>query len=237
MTQKAKWYFLIPVLTLLSGSAVPQLQKEQVVVLHIIPRFQNENLHLNHYYQLISGDSILINSLRFYLSYIQLCNDSFTAGSALKTHYLIDAANPASQKVNVLFNSDLKFNAIRFIIGIDSATNYRGASEGELDPTNGMYWTWQSGYINFKLDGRSNLSSSRNKEFSLHLGGYRYPFISQQQCSIAVNKNTADIKLYIQLDQLMGQLQWEQMSQVMSPGKTAVELSKELPKIFNYVSP
>lgn len=237
MPQKVKISVLIFLLTLFSESALPHQEEQEVVVLHLMPRFQQEGLQLNHYYQLPSGDSVLISSLRFYLSHIQLCNDSFTAGSALKTHYLIDAANPASQKVNVLFNSDLKFNAIRFTIGIDSATNYKGASEGELDPTNGMYWTWQSGYINFKLDGRSNLSSSRNKEFSLHLGGYRYPFISQQQCSIAVNKNTTDIKLYIQLDQLLGQLKWEQMSQVMSPGKTAVELSKELPKIINYVSP
>ncbi len=236
MPQKVKYSVLIFLLTLFSGSALPREGKQEVV-LHLMPRFQQEGLQLNQYYHLPSGDSVLISGLRFYLSHIQLWNDSFTIGSALKTHYLIDAANPASQKVNVLFNSDLKFNTIRFTIGIDSATNYRGASEGELDPTNGMYWTWQSGFINFKLDGRSNLSSSRNKEFSLHLGGYRYPFISQQQCSIAVNKSTADIKLYIQLDQLLGQLKWEQMSQVMSPGKTAVELSKVLPKIFNYVSP
>jgi len=235
MPQKEKYSVLIFLLTLFSGSALPREGKQEVV-LHLMPRFQQEALQLNQYYQLPSGDSVLISSLRFYLSHIQLWNDSFTTGTALKTHYLIDAANPASQKITIPLNSGLKFNTIRFVIGIDSATNYRGASEGELDPTNGMYWTWQSGYINFKLDGRSNLSSSRNKEFSLHLGGYRYPFISQQQCSIAVNKNTADIKLYIQLDQLFGQLQWPQMSQVMSPGKTAVELSKELPKIFNYVS-
>lgn len=236
MSQIVKLSALIFLLTLFSGSALPRHEKQEVVVLHLMPRFQQEGLRLNHYYHLASGDSVLISGLRFYLSHIQLWNDSFKVGSTLKTHYLIDAANPASQKITVTLNSGLKFNAIRFVIGIDSATNYKGASEDELDPTNGMYWTWQSGYINFKLDGRTNLSSSRNNEFNFHLGGYRYPFITQQQCSIAVNTTSA-VSLHIQLDKLVNQLKWQQVAQVMSPGEAAVEISKELPQIINYVSP
>lgn len=236
MPQKVKYSVLIFLLTLFSGSALPSQERQEVVLLNLMPRFQQEGLQLNHYYQLPSGDSVLISSLRFYLSHIQLWSDSFTTGTALKTHYLIDVANPASQKITIPLNSGLKFNTIRFVIGIDSATNYRGASEGELDPTNGMYWTWQSGYINFKLDGRSNLSSSRNKEFNWHIGGYRYPFITQQQCTIAVNA-TSDVGLHIQLDQLVEQLKRQQTPQIMSPGKSAVELSKELPKIISCVSP
>lgn len=235
MAQKVKLSLLIFLLTLISGSAWPRQEKQEVAVLHLALLFQQEGLRLNHYYHLASGDSVLISGLRFYLSHIQLWNDSFKAGSALKTHYLIDAANPPSQKITIPLNSGLKFNTIRFVIGVDSANNYKGASEGELDPTNGMYWTWQSGYINFKLDGRTNLSSLRNREFNLHIGGYRYPFITQQQCSIAVNAASV-VGLHIQLDQLVERHKWQHVSQIMSPGKAAVELSKELPKIFNYVS-
>jgi hypothetical protein len=37
----------------------------------------------------------------------------------------------------------LKYDQIQFQLGIDSLTNVSGAMGGDLDPTKGMYWTWQ----------------------------------------------------------------------------------------------
>ena len=71
---------------------------------------------------------------------------------------------------------DTEFDAIQFNLGIDSLTNVSGALGGDLDPTKGMYWTWQNGYVNFKLQGTSDLCNNPKNEFEFHLGGYLKPF-------------------------------------------------------------
>ena len=43
--------------------------------------------------------------------------------------------------------------------------------DGDLDPVHGMYWTWQSGYIQFKLEGLLRDSAGERK-LELHLGGF-----------------------------------------------------------------
>ena len=74
----------------------------------------------------------------------------------------------------------MRFNTIAFNLGIDSITNVSGAQGGDLDPTKGMYWAWQSGFINIKLQGTSNSCPPPKNEFEFHLGGYQYPFNSLQ---------------------------------------------------------
>jgi hypothetical protein len=66
-----------------------------------------------------------------------------------------------------------KYNLLRFRIGIDSADQATGARSGSLDPLNNMYWTWNSGYIAFKLEGESSKAPPPLYRFEHHLGGYR----------------------------------------------------------------
>ncbi|MEO6960830.1 MAG: MbnP family protein, partial [Puia sp.] len=39
-----------------------------------------------------------------------------------------------------------------------------------------MFWTWNSGYIAFKMEGRSPESAEPAHTFSYHIGGYRSPY-------------------------------------------------------------
>jgi hypothetical protein len=66
-----------------------------------------------------------------------------------------------------------KYNVLRFRIGIDSVDQASGARSGSLDPLNNMYWTWNSGYIAFKLEGESSKAPPPLYRFEHHLGGYR----------------------------------------------------------------
>ena len=61
--------------------------------------------------------------------------------------------------------SNIPFSKLKFQLGIDSLTNVSGAMGGDLDPTKGMYWTWQSGYINMKIEGKSNSCKTRKNQF------------------------------------------------------------------------
>ena len=38
-----------------------------------------------------------------------------------------------------------------------------------------MFWTWNSGYIFLKLDGKSPASSAPGHIFEYHIGGYKKP--------------------------------------------------------------
>ena len=72
-----------------------------------------------------------------------------------------------------------------------------------------MYWTWQSGYINFKIEGNSPLCSSSKSKFAFHIGGFQHPFNAIQH--IVLDKNSAsDITVEIKLDDFFKSVQLDQ---------------------------
>ena len=95
----------------------------------------------------------------------------------------------------------------------------------DLDPMNGMYWTWQSGYINVKLEGKSNRCQTRNHIFQYHIGGYTLPFYPIQHLGFKLNQKK-DIKFRIDIEKIMDNIDISKLNEIMSPRKEAVEISK-----------
>ena len=90
-----------------------------------------------------------------------------------------------------------------------------------------MYWTWQSGYINFKLEGTSSLCPARKNKFYWHIGGYSPPYNTLRQVSLKTNG-----KVSIQLDKLFEEIDISEEYQVMSPSDGAVQIADKLPSLF-----
>jgi hypothetical protein len=111
----------------------------------IEPTYESKPLILDSTY----SDQTRITSLRFYIGNIKLMKDTQIVFEH-PSYQLMDAKFTETLKITV---PKVSFNKIAFSIGIDSLTNNQGALTDDLDPQNGMYWTWQSGYINFKLEG------------------------------------------------------------------------------------
>ena len=136
---------------------------------HVSACFGVADLELNQTYSLHSNesaDSVYFSSVKFFLSLVADVND----------HVLFDAEQSS---ISIIQTNELK----SVNLGIDSITNVSGAMGGVLDPSLGMYWTWQSGYINAKLEGvfwKDGLGS----EFQFHLGGYASPFNSYRKISL-----------------------------------------------------
>ncbi len=74
-----------------------------------------------------------------------------------------------------------EYNQLTFIVGVDSLRNTMNISRrtGVLDPAssmdNGMYWSWNSGYIFFKIEGESPAAPADptgNHKFRYHIGGF-----------------------------------------------------------------
>lgn len=207
----------------LIGSVFSQTGKIQ---LSITPTFGVNALHVTDAGFQTNDSSILqITELKFYISKIQFLKNGKVVIEEMNSFHLVDAANEKPFSVSIDNKQNIPFDELRINLGIDSATNVSGAMGGDLDPTKGMYWTWQSGFINFKLEGKCNVCQTRNKEFTFHLGGYQQPFYALQMLSFPL-KNTNQINLIVDAKKILHQIDLEKINQIMSPSHEAVLLSK-----------
>lgn len=197
----------------------------------IVPKFMEENLQLNEVYN-FEKDTLIITNLKFYISNLRYYkNDSLVCTSRKRAH-LIDFASVKS--LQIAEERLLEYDKIVFNIGIDSLTNVTGIFDGDLDPVNGMYWTWQSGYINFKLEGNATHCPARNNKFYWHIGGYLEPFYAMREIALDCNSNKP-IEIVIQLDELFKKIDVSKVYNVMSPNEKAIHIADVLPKIFKIV--
>ena len=175
--------------------------------------------------QINPNDSLAV--FRFYISDLRITANKTKHWKAPKRHYLIDF-NSASAKEVILLETPQDFmnGQIEFVLGVDSKTSAGGIGEGALDPINGMYWTWQSGYINFKMEGVSNKSPARKNRFQLHLGGFRKPYVSTQKIVLDYEYKGADPLICFDLNLFMKSIDLTNQHTIMSPSKEAVALSK-----------
>lgn len=193
--------------------------------------FNENKLELNKYILLNKSDSIFIETIKFYISNIKLAIDDSIIFQEPNSYHLIDFENISTKTISLNYPKNIIFNKIIFKLGIDSATNVSGALGGDLDPTKGMYWTWQNGYINFKLEGKSNICQSRNNEFQYHLGGYVYPNNAIQEITLNI-KNINSLNININLDNLLPYLHLSSKNHIMSPSLESVKLSKIIANSF-----
>lgn len=163
------------------------LSYQSTAQMTILPVFGDKPITENTWYITKNGDSIQLDNVRFYMSNIQFETiDNQIVRDNVKA-YLIDIFEPNSLKI-ALPNVDFsKIKKLHFDIGIDSLTNVSGAFGGDLDPQRGMYWAWQSGYVNLKIEGRSPQCKSRKNAFQFHIGGYLPPFYALKHIELPIN--------------------------------------------------
>lgn len=206
------------------------------ITVSIMPMLGNVPLKLGStYYPSNTSDSIQIQALKFYISCVELLQSNQSMWKEPNSYHLIDIANPLSGIMNFEVPANIKYNQIRFNLGIDSLTNVSGAMGGDLDPTKGMYWTWQSGYINLKLEGTSNLCKTMHNEFGFHLGGYMEPYYSLQRIKLDL-KDTKSIVILMDIASFFNDIDLSKQNQLMSPGVEALTLSKSMAQLFKISS-
>jgi hypothetical protein len=200
------------------------------IIIDFQPHYNGDLLQLSADEYQAAKPEIVIETLRFYVGQFTLLLNDTVVWSA-QDYHLIDAADPRSYTINLKLQTTLKYDAIQFMLGIDSLTNSSGAYGGDLDPTKGMYWTWQNGYINFKLEGRSKKCPTRNHEFMFHLGGYASPFLNAQVVRLPIDANRSHT-ISLNIADFIKRLDLSSQHTFMSPSLEAVELSKMLSTLF-----
>lgn len=168
-----------------------------------------------------------INQLKYYVSSLVLLKIDEATYIEPDSYHLVDHNDEQSLTISLRLPNDIVYDALRFNIGVDSSKNMQGVHGGDLDPTNGMYWTWQSGYINFKMEAHLN-----EVELSYHIGGFMFP---NNACrNVELNTKKSDhITILVSPDILLNEVDYQTINHIMSPGETAMKLADILPTIFS----
>lgn len=177
------------------------------------------------------SENYTIETLRFYITNIELYGSNGTHFQEENSVHLIDLEDPDSWTINypsAKFNVQL--DSISFTIGTDSLTNVSGILDGDLDPIKGMYWAWNSGYINFKVEGKNRETKTA---FEYHLGGYLPPFQTARVCTFPIENVGEIIVIKLYLRRFLDQINMNERKEVMIPGPEAVELSEKLSNCFS----
>ena len=231
-----KKQFFIIIFYFFSFVGYAQSNKDSLFV-NLNLRWKNEPLELNKSY-LTKTDSLQLSTFKFYISAIEI---EFTDNSKLikkNSYHLIDIENKKSQKIALLKNTNKTISRISFNVGVDSLASVSGAMSGDLDATNGMYWAWQSGFINMKIEGKSSSCSTRNNNFHFHIGGYLKPNYALRKVNINCNDNingncNDNINLIVNLSKLFDEIDLKSTNSIMIPGQKAMKIADLSTKIFS----
>lgn len=156
----------------------------------IILEFDNvvgsQNLQLNgpQTYTNANGDQFNVTLLNYYISNIKLKKSDRTVYTVPQDscYFLVQESNAASREIELNNIPAGDYTEVTFMVGVDSLRNTMDLSKrtGILDPAahsgdDNMYWSWNSGYIFFKMEGLSPQASADaagNKKFRYHIGGF-----------------------------------------------------------------
>lgn len=165
------WLWLSSLHAQESNTATMELKFENV--------FGNQPIHFQEQYTTASGETLKFTLLNYFISNIKLIRkngEEFVLPQETGYH-LVKQSIPESKSIKLQIPKG-KYKGISFIVGVDSVRNTLRADKrgGDLDvgsAARDMYWAWNSGYIFFKMEGKSQASpDSLHNSFYYHIGGY-----------------------------------------------------------------
>lgn len=199
--------------------------------------FNGQRINTDSTYLIEQGDRLTLRNWKYYIGNLML--DEVLVQLDLGKYALIDA-----MEGKVCVSGILKpgvYRQLRFRIGIDSVDQISGVRSGALDPMNNMYWTWNSGYIAFKIEGESPSAPAPLYRFEHHLGGYRegqafQPEVTLRPENFIELRGDEQVAWNIHVDLVR---YWENSSikekpTIMQPGPAAMEQSKAIMRLFEW---
>lgn len=176
------------------------------------------------------GQAYVVSMLKFYVGNVSLHASDGTSHT-VRGYSLIDFEDETSLRIHIDSVPENTYTSVSFIVGVDSAMNDLGPQSGALDPLNGMYWTWATGYIFFKLEGTSPSSKQPKNLFTYHIGGYRAPYNNIQKIHVDLHSGGINIDIGEWIDS-GGGIDFSAQSSV-TDARAAVDIAKRLGGSFH----
>ncbi len=181
-----------------------------------------------------AGDTVIIDMCKMYLTNFKLLHQH---KEVYKENYSYHFINPLKHRDSiVLRNIKDNFDELEFYIGVDSLTNTMGVLTGDLDPVFAMYWAWNSGYINAKIEGTSSKCNTPQNRFEYHIGGYLAPYQSVQKVSVPltgkeIHNNVLDLNA--DLSTWFTDIQLSAEPSITVPSAKAVKMAQHYASMFS----
>lgn len=203
------------------------------VGLIVKPVFKGQELKVYEQYISEKKDTLSIEELRFYITDVKITYTDDTALQEDQKAWLLDINNTETLSLKVASFKNKKIKQVSFNVGVDSLSNVSGALGGALDPANGMYWAWQSGYINMKIEGTSSSCTTRKNKFRFHIGGYLPKENALRVVTVPVNKTIDDdITVIMDLSTFFNEISLKENNSIMIPGEKAMLMADYIAKMF-----
>ena len=201
---------LLAVTCLLTVNSCKQILKTDPVLINPDAKL---TIHFNHQvnglnllpdtllYTNTAGNRYSVSLFKYYVSNIQLVKEDGSLVS-LNNYTHIKAFDPlhCSGVAGAVPNG--VYVSIKFLLGIDSGRNHTGTQDGDLDPANSMFWSWNTGYIFFKHEGNFIDNASSVQPLMFHLGGDRARAAVEIPIALNIAGSEKQMDLVFDLNQL-----------------------------------
>lgn len=209
-------------------------------VWHFANKAGNALLTTGEAYNNKFGEPLIIRHFKYYISHLAV-GDSLHQFTELSSDtYLVNQAAEESCFISLPMPAG-SVHYIRFVLGVDSSKNVSGVQTGPLDPMQGMFWTWNSGYIMAKLEGRSPVSKAPGNYFTYDVGGYRKGEQAQRTIELKLEAPLSDT-LTIEADALRffygrHNIKIAEHPVCHEPGILAMQLADNYASMFSIAAP
>ena len=167
-------------------------------------------------YKTATGQAITISEVKFYIGSVLFLNKSNTVYHQ-NSYHLVDYSDTKSLSWTFDKAISQPYDEVDITIGVDSLATIAGVGKGDLDPTKGMYWTWNSGYINIKIEGRSMACPTPKHQFNFHLGGYQGESPAWTRARFPRTNKTSPMIFTIDLEHCFKSLDLSETHSIMEP--------------------
>ncbi|MCH7402199.1 MbnP family protein [Belliella kenyensis] len=138
----------------------------------------------NYRYTNNSGQKFNLTRFGYYISHIKLegpngelfideMNASADANQ-IKGYYQVVQGNSETYNIHLKGIPHGQYNKITFNLGVREDGIQEGAVGGILDrAAGGWFWNWNSGFINYIIEGHSDASLRDDNRVQIHIGGWK----------------------------------------------------------------
>lgn len=193
-------------------------------------------------YQTGAGESIAISKFNYYISNVKLKTADGKVFAEEESYHLVMADKASSGHFHLEGVPVGTYTTLSFLVGVDSARNTSGAQTGALDAQNGMFWSWNTGYIMAKLEGVSPQSTSPGNKVQYHIGGFKGENKGIREVTLAlanplVIENGKEGTIEIKADALKwftpNEIKMAESSEIMSPSSTSKKIADNYANMFS----
>ncbi len=210
--------------------------------------FGNDALTLNTgSYTNLQGEDLKIEMFNYWITNIVFVKEDGSEYAEPESYRVLRADKHSSLHFHIADVPAGTYKGVKFMIGVDVPRNTSGAQTGALDPNvNGdMYWSWNTGYIQLKMEGTSSKSTETNNAFRYHIGGVASGMETPRDVSldfptpVTIGDKAGSIKIKTDAAKMFGPtnpVSIAMMANMTHPGAMAAKIADNYKNMFSLTS-